>query len=111
MMGKGLGGSRRSEGGFTLTELLVVIVILGVLASVVVFAVGGITDHGKASACSADRATLETAQETYFAQNDAYAASAAALVTAKLLKRASQYYETDSSGDVTAIAGNSAGCT
>ena len=40
------------EKGFTLVELLVVIVILGVLAAVVVFAVGGITNTSKASACS-----------------------------------------------------------
>ena len=34
----------RSEEGFTLIELMIVIVILGVLAGIVIFAVGGITD-------------------------------------------------------------------
>lgn len=56
--------------GFTLIELLVVIVILGILAAVVVFAVGGITDRGKASACKTDRRTLLTAGEAYIAQAD-----------------------------------------
>jgi general secretion pathway protein G len=43
---------RNAEAGSTLVELLVVIVILGILSAVAVFAVGGITDKGKQSACS-----------------------------------------------------------
>lgn len=58
----------RKDKGFTLVELLIVIVILGVLATVTVFAVRGVTDRGKTSACKADRKTLETAAEAYFAQ-------------------------------------------
>lgn len=57
--------------GFTLIELLIVIVILGVLATVTVFAVRGISDKGNDSACAADAKTLETAIESYFAQNSA----------------------------------------
>jgi prepilin-type N-terminal cleavage/methylation domain-containing protein len=60
------------EGGFTLVELLVVIVILGVLSAVVVFAVGGISNKSKASACNSDVATVQTAEEAYFAQNNVY---------------------------------------
>ena len=58
------------EGGFTLVELLVVIVILGVLAGVVVFAVGGISNNSVKSACAADVATIQTAEDAYFAQNN-----------------------------------------
>jgi len=76
------------ESGFTLVELLVVIVILGILAAVAVFAVGGVTDRGKASACKADVKSVETASEAYFAQNGAYAADIPALVTAKFLRSA-----------------------
>jgi general secretion pathway protein G len=57
--------------GFTLVELLVVIVILGILAAVVVFAVGGIGDKGQTSACKADVSALSTAEEAYFAHDDA----------------------------------------
>ena len=54
--------------GFTLVELLVVIVILGILAAVVVFAVGGTTKDAAVSACLSERSTLETAVEAYRAQ-------------------------------------------
>jgi general secretion pathway protein G len=62
---------RAGEGGFTLVELLVVIVILGILAAIVVFAVGGITDKGTTASCKADKSSLETAEEAAFANADA----------------------------------------
>ncbi len=55
--------------GFTLVELLVVIVILGVLAAVVVFAVGGITNTSKSSACQIEVRTINTATQAYYANN------------------------------------------
>ena len=65
---------KKNDEGFTLIELLIVIVILGILATVVVFAVGGITNRGKESACDADRNTLEVAIEAYNAQEGDYPA-------------------------------------
>jgi prepilin-type N-terminal cleavage/methylation domain-containing protein len=80
----------KDQDGFTLIELLIVIVILGVLAGIVVFAVGGINDSSKTSACKADQKTVETASEAYYAQATphAYAASIAALVSANILREA-----------------------
>jgi general secretion pathway protein G len=60
------------EQGFTLIELLVVIGILGILAGVVVFAVGGITDRGKNSACKSEVTTVQTAIEAYNAKLASY---------------------------------------
>jgi len=59
------------EKGFTLVELLVVIVILGILAAVVVFAVGGITNKGNSSACKIEVRTINTANQAYLAQSTA----------------------------------------
>jgi general secretion pathway protein G len=77
---------RGEEGGFTLIELLIVIIILGILAAIVVFAVGGITDRGTASACKSDVKSVEVAQEASYAQTGAYQASVPALKTANFLK-------------------------
>ncbi len=56
---------RASDNGFTLTELLIVIVILGVLTGIVVFAVGAFTDRGEQGACKSDRKSVEVATEAY----------------------------------------------
>ena len=61
--------NQNQDKGFTLVELLIVIVILGILATVTVFAVRGITDQGQQSACNSDVKTTQTAVEAYFAQN------------------------------------------
>jgi prepilin-type N-terminal cleavage/methylation domain-containing protein len=62
----------RDEAGFTLIELMIVIVILGVLAGIVIFAVGGITDNGNVAACKSDVKTVSVAVEAYKAKNGTY---------------------------------------
>lgn len=58
----------RDDRGFTLVEILIVIVVLGVLATIVVVSVRGITDRGERSSCQADRDVMATAVENFFAQ-------------------------------------------
>ena len=103
--------STKRDKGFTLVELLIVIVILGVLATVTVFAVRGITNQGQTSACAADKKTLEVATESYFAQNSSStipgadnAARMTALVNAGLLRSASTKYTVNADGSLTAVS-------
>jgi prepilin-type N-terminal cleavage/methylation domain-containing protein len=65
----------RQEEGFTLIELMIVIVILGILAGVVIFSVNGITDRGTLSACKTDLKTIEVGVEAFNAKNSAYPAN------------------------------------
>jgi len=60
--------AREDQGGFTLIELMIVIIILGVLAGIVIFSVRGITDRGNVAACKADLSSITTAVEAYRTQ-------------------------------------------
>ena len=95
----------KQDKGFTLVELLIVIVILGILATITVFAVRGITDQGQTSACNADKKTLQTATEAYFAQKGGTVVSEQALVDAKLMVDLSTNFDVSAAGVVSAYAG------
>jgi len=81
---------RRDEEGFTIIELVIVIVILGILAAVVVFAVSGINDRGQTAACKADVKAIDTAAESYYAQKGTAAATMTDLVNNGFLHKDSQ---------------------
>ncbi|HSH62344.1 MAG TPA: prepilin-type N-terminal cleavage/methylation domain-containing protein [Acidimicrobiales bacterium] len=65
---------RTTSHGFTLVELLVVIVILGILSAVVVFAVRGSGGKGRQEATTTDDKILRTALESYCAKHGKYPA-------------------------------------
>jgi type II secretory pathway pseudopilin PulG len=50
-------------------ELLIVIVVLGILAAVVIFALGGVSTSSAISACKADTASAEVAIAAFHAAN------------------------------------------
>lgn len=63
---------RPSDRGYTLIELLIVIVLLGILTTVVVFSVRGIVDRGKESTANIDEREIVTAMEAYYARYGVY---------------------------------------
>jgi len=67
--------------GYTMVELLVVIVILGILAAVVVFAVTGITDKGQSSACTIEVRTVNIALQAFNAKSTTNAYPSGTVVT------------------------------
>lgn len=72
------------DAGFTLVEVLVVIVVLGVLASIVVFSVRGTTERTSETSCAAERRAVVTAIEVYQAENGELPADLDSLVPAFL---------------------------
>lgn len=106
--------SSKRDKGFTLVELLIVIVILGILATVTVFAVRGITDKGQTSACDADSKTLEVAVEAWYALPASGAGARVGagadpteqdLVDSGLLRDVSSTHDVGAGGSVTPTAG------
>ena len=88
----------KNDKGFTLVELLIVIVILGILAAVTVYAVRGITDKSQENSCATEQRAIETATEAYYADNGADAAAMSDLVPG--------YLRTDPSARWTWTAGS-----
>ena len=87
-------GKHTQDPGFSLVELLVVLVTLGVLATIVVFTVRGVTDQAKESACGIEWRVIEVAQESYQAEFGRYT-DMAGLVASDNLRMASRSYDVD----------------
>lgn len=99
------GYGRHHDGGFTLTEMLVVTVVLGVLATVTVFAVRGITESASETACASELDSLETGQEVQFTLVGSYGDEATLLANGAI-KAISTMYDTtgDASGYTITVA-------
>ena len=75
--------ARRNDEGFTLIEPLIVIIILAILATIVIFAVGTTTKNAALASCKSTVKTTQTALEAYKAQiaTGTYPTSITALTT------------------------------
>ena len=59
----------KSEGGFTLVELLVTIAILGVLFGIVTLTLSGVGDDAQSVVCDAEKAVVQSAMDIWLAKN------------------------------------------
>lgn len=69
----GASGVASDRPGFTLLELLVVTVLLGILAAIAFPIYQGFRDRAATSSLQTELRTLRNAQELYFVENDGYA--------------------------------------
>ena len=61
----------RASGGFTIIELVLVIVILSLLVSIAVVKFGGVTEEAEKAVCYAQLSTIKTALMNYYAHTAA----------------------------------------
>jgi len=88
---------RFNQDGFTLIEIMVVILILGLLATIVVQSLRGATDKAKRTKAQADISEFKTALDRYYLDNGFYPTTdqgLSALVSAPSSGRVPANYET-----------------
>lgn len=96
--------ARRTESGFTLVELLIVIVVLGVLAGIVVFGVGTFKKDSETAACAATLKTVSVAADAFEAKTGAYPTAIGDLTTSTSTTAA--YLKTTPKGSYAFSGGN-----
>lgn len=98
--------SRRTEdrtstdGGFSLIEILVIVIILGVLGTVTSITLRSTVARGESRACDEDRATIEKAIDVYTAQTGDTDITMDDLVTARVILDPSPMHQITAGGVV-----------
>ena len=93
---------KRKSKGFTLVELLIVIVIIGILAGMMMLSTGGATAKAEATKILADMRNIKAAAIMYYADNGEWPVGEIGDSLDKYLdkKLASTSYDITASGDV-----------
>lgn len=64
--------AKRKETGFTIVELLIVIVVIGILAAIVIVAFNGVQGRAKDTQRDSDLKSVQKALELYYIDNGGY---------------------------------------
>jgi prepilin-type N-terminal cleavage/methylation domain-containing protein len=72
----------RKDEGFTLVELMVVVLIIGILVAIAIPVFNAAKANAQRKSCFANQRTIEGSVQTYNAENDGFPANVAALVPA-----------------------------
>lgn len=105
--------AKQHDEGFSLIEMLLVVVVLGILATIVAVSVGGFTAEAEDSGCRSDAYILSVAVESYFAQQNTGVIPAAdtgpdgfekTLVSAEFLRSPSTLHNLTADGRLVPVA-------
>ena len=98
------------DNGYTLIEMILVVVILGILTGAAIFAVTGMSAQAAETGCRADRQQLHVSAESFFAQRQADLIPATGadhdrfeqtLVDEGFMRAPSTFHDLDATGAVT----------